>query len=121
MDKIIIEGAPFQSNVGVSEQERRRRQEIIVDLEVFLDLRDAGTRDDLGATVSYVDIHEVAARTVAAKPYFLVEAIAEDLAANVLVSFQAVTGLVVRVTKPAALSDRGVPSTGVEITRMRNE
>jgi dihydroneopterin aldolase len=119
MDKIIIEGASFQSRVGVSEQERSRHQEIIVDLHVFLSLRDAGIRDDLAATISYVDIHEVVARTIAAKPYLLVEAIAEDLAANVLETFQAVAGLVVRIAKPAAMSDRGVRTTGVEITRMR--
>jgi dihydroneopterin aldolase len=121
MDKIIIEGASFQSRVGVSEQERSRPQEIFAHLQVFLDVQEAGRRDDLAATVSYVDIHEVAARTIAAKPYVLVEAIAEEVAANVLASFQSVTGLTVRIDKPGAMSNRGVRSTAVEITRMRNE
>lgn len=121
MDKILIEGASFQSHVGVSEQERAQSQEIVMDMQVFLDVRDAGNRDDLAATVSYVDIHEVAARTIAAKRYILVEAIAEDVAANVLQGFQAITGVVVRIAKPAAMSDRGVRNTAVEITRMRNE
>lgn len=121
MDKILIEGASFQSHVGVSERERSRSQEIVVDMEVLLDVRVAGSRDDLAATVSYVDIHEVVANTISAKPYILVEAIAEDVAANVIESFQAITGVVVRVAKPAAMSDRGVRNTAVEITRMRNE
>jgi dihydroneopterin aldolase len=121
MDKIIIEGASFQSHLGVSELERSRPQEIFANLQVFLDVSDAGKRDDLAATVSYVAIHEVVARTIAAKPYVLVEAIAEDVAANVLKNFQALTGLTVRIDKPGAMSDRGVRSTAVEITRMRNE
>lgn len=121
MDKIIIEGASFEAHVGVSEQERARQQEIVVDMQVFLDVRDAGSRDDLAATVSYVDIHEVAKRTISAKPYILVEAIAEDVASNVLQSFQTIKGLLIRVAKPAAMSNRGVRSTAVEITRMRNE
>lgn len=121
MDKILIEGASFQAHVGVSEQERAHPQEIVMDMQVFLDVRGAGNRDDLAATVSYVDIHEAAARAIAAKPHILVEAIAEEVAANVLRSFPPITGVVVRIAKPAAMSDRGVRNTAVEITRMRHE
>jgi dihydroneopterin aldolase len=121
MDKIILEGASFQARVGVTEDERRRQQEIIVNLQAFIDTRGAGRHDDLNATVSYVEIHEVASRIIAAKAYRLVEAIAEEVAAAILQGFAAVTGVIVRVAKPAALGDRGVRQTAVEITRMRNE
>ena len=121
MDKILIEGASFQARVGVSDEERGRQQEIVVHLQAFVDTRGAGKQDDLAATVSYVEIHEVAARAVSAKAYRLIETIAEDVAAAVLRSFASVTGVVVRVAKPAALSDRGVRLTAVEITRMKNE
>lgn len=121
MDKIIIEGASFQARVGVSDEERRRRQEIVVNLQAFVDTRGAGRQDDLDASVSYVEIHEVAARIISAKPYRLIEAIAEDVAAAILQSFAAVSGVVVRVAKPAALGERGVRLTAVEITRMKNE
>jgi 7,8-dihydroneopterin aldolase/epimerase/oxygenase len=121
MDKIIIEGASFQARVGVSEEERSRQQEIVVNLQAFIDTRVAGQQDDPDATVSYVEIHEVAARIVSAKAYRLIESLAEELAAAVLRSFAAVAGVVVRVAKPAALGDRGVRLTAVEITRMKNE
>ena len=121
MDKIIIEGARYQAHVGVSDEERRRKQEIVMDLQVFVDVRAAGQLDDLAASVSYVEIHEAAARTIAAKAFRLIEAIAEGVATAVLRSFPAVAGVVVRVDKPAALSGRQVRSTAVEITRMRNE
>ena len=121
MDKIIIEGASFQARVGVSEQERRRQQEIIVSLQALVDIRDAGKHDDLDATVSYVEIHELAARIISARAYRLIETIAEEVAAAILQSFAAVAGVVVRVAKPAALGDRGVRLTAVEITRMKHE
>jgi dihydroneopterin aldolase len=121
MDKIILEGAKFQARVGVTESERRRQQEIVLNLQAFVDTRAAGKRDDLSATVSYVEIHEVASRIISAKAYRLIEAIAEDVAAAVLEGFAAVTGVVVRVAKPAALGDRSVRQSAVEITRMRNE
>jgi 7,8-dihydroneopterin aldolase/epimerase/oxygenase len=121
MDKIILEGATFQARVGVSDQERARHQEIVVNLQALLDLRHAAQQDDLAAGVSYVEIHRVATRVISAKAYRLIETIAEDVAAAVLQSFAAVSGVVVRVAKPAALGDRGVRLTAVEITRMKNE
>jgi 7,8-dihydroneopterin aldolase/epimerase/oxygenase len=121
MDKIIIEGASFRARVGISDEERGRHQEIVLNLQAFIDTRGAASQDDLGATVSYVEIHEVAARTIAAKAYRLIETIAEDVAAAILQSFAAVDGVAVRVAKPAALGDRGVRLAAVEITRMKNE
>jgi dihydroneopterin aldolase len=90
-------------------------------LQVLIDLRGAGERDALDATVSYVDIHDVAARAVSAKAYRLIEAMAEQIATAVLRDFPPVKGIIVRVAKPAALGARGVRQTAVEITRMRNE
>ncbi len=121
MDQILIEGARFQAHVGVSDDERSRRQEIIVDLRAFLDIREAGLRDDLSATVSYVDIHAVAGQVIAAKAYRLVETIAEQIATAVLDKFPALGGIVVRIAKPGAMANRDVRSAGVEIQRMRDE
>ncbi len=121
MDKILIEGASFRARVGVSEEERARRQEIILSLQALIDIRRAGRQDDLAATVSYVEIHEVAARVIAAKAYRLIETIAEEVAAAVLQRFEPITGVVVRIAKPGALGSRGVRLTAVEITRMRHE
>jgi dihydroneopterin aldolase len=121
MDKIIINGARFQAHVGVSEEERRRMQAIVVDLQALVDTRAAGHDDDPDATVNYVEVHEAIKRTIAARSFRLIEAIAEEIAAEVLRRSIAVAGVVVRVTKPAAMGDRGVSSAAVEITRMRHE
>lgn len=121
MDRILIEGASFQAHVGVLEHERRRMQEVVIDIQALLETGPAGLQDDLVKTVNYVEIHDIAARTVASKHYHLIEGIAEDLAAALLHNFAAVTGVVVKVSKPAALAARGVRSAAVEITRMKNE
>jgi dihydroneopterin aldolase len=121
MDKIIIEGASFLAHIGITADERVRKQELFLDLHAFIDLRGIAGRDEISATVSYVDIHDVAGAAITARPYQLVETIAEDVAAAVLRRFQPVMGVMVRIHKPGALRQRGVRSTAVEILRMRND
>jgi dihydroneopterin aldolase len=120
MDRILIEAAVFRVYVGVTAEERNRRQEIVLDLQVFTDTRPAGTSDDLRLGVSYVDIHAAIRGVITNKEYNLIEAIAEDAAAVLMARFPVLQGAVVKVAKPAALSDRAVRSAAVEITRMRN-
>ena len=97
MDKIIIEGASFLTHVGVTEHERSRKQEILVDLHAFIDLLTLQGKDDIAATVSYVDIHELAAQTITARPYRLIETIAENVAAAVMQRFERLAGVTVRI------------------------
>jgi dihydroneopterin aldolase len=119
MDKIVIQEARFQSRVGVSDEERARPQEIIVDIEGFRDLRGAGASDDLSETVCYAAMHEKAAHIIGANAFRLIETIAERLAAMVLRDFP-IEKVVVRVRKPAALAARQVLYAAVEITREKN-
>ncbi len=119
MDKIVIQDARFLSRVGVSDEERARPQEIIVDIEMFRDLRAAGESDDLRETVCYAAVHEKTAQIIGSADFHLIEAIAERLAAMVLCGF-AVERVVVRVRKPAALAARDVRHAAVEITREKN-
>jgi dihydroneopterin aldolase len=65
-------------------------------------------------------MHGVIRDITANKKYSLIEAIAEDVAAALLARFPILEGVLVKIAKPAALSDRAVRSAAVEITRMRN-
>ena len=119
MDKILIQEACFQSHVGVSDKERDQLQEIVVDIEMFRDLRAAGESDDLRETVCYASVHEKAARIIGENSFHLIETIAEGLAAMVLQDFP-IEKVVIRVRKPAALAARNVRCAAVEITREKN-
>ena len=71
MDKIIISDLRLPVIVGTLPEERTRRQEIAIDLELDLDLAAAGRSDDLTDTVDYAEIErrvvELAARACQAR------------------------------------------------------
>ena len=62
MDKLIINHAKFRCNVGVTDKERGRRQNIFVDVELFFDhdlvtfknLDKGNRKNDEGAIVEQV-------------------------------------------------------------------
>lgn len=84
MDRIVLKGMEFYGYHGVMEQEQQLGQRFVVDVELELDLREAGISDDLAATVSYADVYEVVRRVVTGPPRQLIEAVAEDVASGVL-------------------------------------
>ena len=118
MDRIFICGARLPAHIGVSDQEREQSQELIFDLTLARDLREAGRTDDYSRTVCYATVvREIEAALT--EPFHLIEAVAETVAARVLAGF-AVNQVTVRVAKPGAFPDRPVDHAAVEITRSRD-
>jgi dihydroneopterin aldolase len=118
MDKIIVSGARLSVHLGVPPHERSIAQEIVADIEVEFDIARASATDHFADTIDYAAIHETARLTATARPYSLVESMAESIAQAVLAR-HAVASVRVLIRKPAALRDRGVDWAGVEITRRR--
>jgi dihydroneopterin aldolase len=118
VDRIIVAELPLLAHVGVTESERGREQDILIDAELGLDLSRAGREDALAHTVDYEKVCDVLASTVRARPYRLIETIAEACAEAVLGAFP-VDEARVRVRKPGALRPRGVPWAAVEVVRRR--
>jgi dihydroneopterin aldolase len=118
MDRIILPDIPLRARVGVTAEERATEQEIFLDVEIGLDLRPAGTSDDLAHTVDYDAVCEALARVARSRQFRLIEAIAEECASAVLAAL-AVEEVRVRVRKPGALRSRGVPYAAVEVFRRR--
>lgn len=116
VDRIVIPGMPLRARVGVTEEERRAPQEIVVGVVLHLDLAEAGAADDISRTVDYESVCDTVSSVLAERPRHLVEALAEDVAAAVLAGFS-VSRVDVRVEKPGALRSRGVPYAAVEISR----
>lgn len=101
MDRIVLKGMEFYGYHGVMEQEQQLGQKFVVDVELELDLQEAGTSDNLAATVSYADVYEVVNRVLTGPPRQLLEAVAEDVAIGVL-SYSRVKLVRVRLKKPQA-------------------
>ena len=113
MDKIIVHGAKFEVNLGVTEEERKKKQQIGIDITLFFDINAAASTDDIEKTINYSLVCKHIA-TVLNKEYRLIETIAGSIAAEILDSFP-VTKVEICVKKPSAL--RIAEYTAVEVVR----
>jgi FolB domain-containing protein len=118
MDKIFISNLIARGVIGVTERERRRPQNIVINVTLFTDTRRAGKTDSIRATVDY----SLTAKKLIAHAETVgrqtVEALANDLA-EICLSEPKVAKVIVRVEKPGAV--RFSESVGVEIERSRDE
>jgi dihydroneopterin aldolase len=119
-DRIVLHEMEFYGRHGVSEEERADPQAISMDVELWLDLREAGTHDDLALTVNYADVFEICRAQVEQRSYQLLEAIAEGVAADILATFDRVGTVVVRVRKPGVPIDGVLEYAGVSVERSRS-
>ena len=83
-DRIQLRGLTVRGRHGVFEHERRDGQEFVVDITVWLDLDRAGASDDLADTVDYGELAKRAAEIVGGPPRNLIEAVAADIADDVM-------------------------------------
>lgn len=120
MDKITIKSARFLCSIGVTAEERIKKQEIIVDVEMFLSIKRSANTDNIKNAINYSEVYELLKNTVEKKDFNLVETLAEDTAKNILREFP-VKEVLVRVKKPKALADRNVKYVSVEIKRGKDD
>lgn len=102
-DKIRIEKIHVFGYHGVLPEEKERGQNFYVTLTLSLDLKPAGTSDDLTRTINYADVVARVVAIVSAKPGFnLIEALAEKIAATLLTEFDLLQNIEVEIHKPEA-------------------
>lgn len=115
-DKIILAGMQFYARHGVFPEEKAMGQKFIIDLEILLDLRQAGQTDDLNRTLNYADIYAAVKNITTGRSFNLVEALAEEIAAEILENYPS-EQVLVRVKKPHAPISGIFDYVGVELVR----
>ncbi|MDK2824658.1 MAG: 7,8-dihydroneopterin aldolase/epimerase/oxygenase [Clostridia bacterium] len=120
MDKIIMKNLAFYGYHGVLKAENQLGQKFFIDVEIELDLKEAGKTDDVEKTVNYAEIYEVIKDIILNQRFNLIEALAENIAENILQKFTKVEQVVINVRKPEAPVKGIFDYFGVEIRRMRN-
>jgi FolB domain-containing protein len=100
----------------VGEEERREKQDVIINVILFTDLRKPAAGDKFEDAVDYRAIKKKIVETVGESKYYLVEALAERIA-ELCLENPDVEQVQVTVDKPAAL--RFARSVAVEIVRDR--
>jgi dihydroneopterin aldolase len=118
-DRILLAGMSFEGRLGDTDEERRFRQPIEVDVALSLDLRRAGATDDLRESVDYARVHARVRRVVESSSFRLLEAVAEAVAREVLAAEPLVEEIGVHVRKPRVRLPGPIESAGVEIHRRR--
>lgn len=119
MDKIFLNNLCFYGYHGVLQEETKLGQKFFIDIELYLDTKPAGLTDDISKSVSYADVFKTVKDIVEGEPFKLIEALAQNLADNILNTYSLVEGLMVRVKKPEAPVPGSYDYFGVEITRSR--
>jgi dihydroneopterin aldolase len=100
-DRITLTGLSVFGYHGVFDHEKRDGQEFLVDITLWLDLSAAAATDELTRTVHYGELAELAAGIVAGPPRDLIEAVAGEIADEVVRNFR-VAEVEVTVHKPSA-------------------
>jgi dihydroneopterin aldolase/D-erythro-7,8-dihydroneopterin triphosphate epimerase len=116
MDRILIKDLTARCILGVSAEERREKQDVVINIALTADLRKAGRSDRFEDAVDYRALKKKVLAAVEASSYRLVEALAERIA-EICLEHPAVEQAEVTVEKPSAL--RFARTVGVEITRLR--
>jgi len=116
MDRILISDLLVRCIIGIGDDERKEKQDVLINLALSVDLRKAGRSDRIGDAVDYAVLKKRIVGMAEGSQFFLVEALAEKIA-ELCLEHPEVSQAQVRVEKPAAL--RFARSVGVEITRNR--
>jgi D-erythro-7,8-dihydroneopterin triphosphate epimerase len=117
-DQIQIRDLLLRTIIGINEEERRDRQDVLLNIILYADTRAAGASDDIEDAVNYRTITKRIIRRVEESSFDLVEKMAAEVAAICLEDAR-VEAVDVRVEKPGAL--RFARSVGVEIHRTRSD
>jgi 2-amino-4-hydroxy-6-hydroxymethyldihydropteridine diphosphokinase len=117
MDRIVIRDLLVRCVLGVTDEERRERQDVVLNLVLFADLGPAARSDRIEDAVNYRPIKKAIVKVAEASSYRLIESLAERIA-GVCLEDPRVAEALVRVEKPSVL--RFARTVGVEILRGRD-
>jgi len=118
MDSIICKGMNFKACHGVLPEEKECPQLFTVDVEMFLHLNKAGMTDNIEDTVDYAQVYQQIKDIVENEQFQLLEALAENIAASLLMHFP-LAGVKVTVYKPQAPVMGDFSYFAVKIERFR--
>ena len=118
MDKVFIEDLLVRGIIGVSERERSKPQDIVVNVVMYTDISKGAETDNIDDCVSYRTAAKSIIAHVEKTARYTVEALSEDIA-NLILAMEGVKKVKVRVEKPGAV--RFSKSVGVEIVRRKKD
>jgi D-erythro-7,8-dihydroneopterin triphosphate epimerase len=117
-DRIYIRDLMVRCIIGIYPDERKDKQDVVFNVVLETDLREAGRTDRIEDTINYKSIKKDILAMAEASNYNLIESLA-DRAAAICLEDRRVSAVEVTVDKPAAL--RFARSVAVSVRRSRDE
>jgi dihydroneopterin aldolase/2-amino-4-hydroxy-6-hydroxymethyldihydropteridine diphosphokinase len=117
MDKMYIKDLEVYAHHGVFKEEKTLGQRFTISLELFLCLSEAGSTDDITKTVNYGELCHLVEEEFKKESYNLIEKATEKLAEFILLQYDLVQRVVVKVKKPWAPIGKPLKYAAVEIDR----
>lgn len=100
---LSLEGLKFRCVIGVTARERRKPQELVVNLHVETDFGKAAASDSLHDTVDYRRLAQSILDTGRASKFQLIETLASHLTQVIFDQFPSVLAVRLELEKPRAL------------------
>ena len=117
MDKIYIKDLEIFANHGYFQEEKKLGQKFILSFELDLDLSGAGEEDNLDKTVHYGILCEEIEKEFTKTSYDLIEKAAEEIVNFILLKYEAVDKVKLKLKKPWAPVRKHLDYVAIEIER----
>lgn len=117
-DHIHIRDLLVRTIIGINDDERTNRQDVVLNLTLTVDARAAARSDDIADAVNYRTLTKRVIDFVEASQFLLVERLAEEVA-RLCLEEEGVEAVEVTLDKPGAL--RFARSVGLTIFRTRED
>jgi dihydroneopterin aldolase/D-erythro-7,8-dihydroneopterin triphosphate epimerase len=117
-DRIEIKDLLLRTIIGINNDERHNRQDVLINLTLYTDTRAAGRSDELRDTLDYRALTKRVIALVEESRFYLVERLATAVA-DLCLEDARVERVTVSVEKPGAL--RFTRSVGITIDRERGD
>jgi len=119
MDKIFISRIDCVASVGVTPEERTMKQRLSIDVEFSADASLAARHDSLKDAIDYASVAAVVMQVCQARPFHLIETVAEHLAGRILNDFP-ISEVRVLVRKLSPIVEPRVEYVSVQVIRTRS-
>ncbi|MCH2158145.1 MAG: dihydroneopterin aldolase [Oleiphilaceae bacterium] len=102
-DKIFIEGLMLDASVGIFDWEKQKKQPLVIDCVLDVDLRRAALSNDIVDTISYAEVAQRIEALVTEQHHDLVEYLAERIISDIFEAFE-VSKIKLKLAKPEAVA-----------------
>ena len=118
---IRIKNATFYGYHGVSNEEQYVGGKFEADIDIHTNFSEAAKDDDLTKTVDYYRIYSFLNQFTVKQKYFLIEALAVEIADELLMKFERIEKVAVRVRKNNPPLGGVVDCVEAEVIKERND